>query len=356
MDPKEDATQTTGVSDETGTIKPDQAIEKDEKQDITTAEQEALDRQKSFLSRRNEEIDRIVEHRNEEFAKEVAASEPTQEEEKEPAKKEEKTPEKKEPASDEEDELIIEGEKQKIPKSKIYDTGKRALQKELAADKKLEEAGRKAKEIVDAAQVEAQKIRSQRPSEGDKPTDAHKDTTSPKDDLISDEKLTDWVSKIQYGSEDEGKQALKEILTQGRGTATTTQVKEEEVIEKVEQRLVIKGIREKFEKEFDDIVDDPELYEIARKRVGAALQGGKPNTWETYHEVGQSVREKFVKKVEKTEPGNKPDSLESRREKKRSLDTVKPASSRTTTVEAPVMNPDVSGTIQAMKSARVSQR
>lgn len=338
---------------------------------MTTAELEAIERQKNPTNRRQEMIDLVSQHRNEELAKEMGNSTlPPEEEEDEvlkddkPTKPEKKkAPEKKEkpeqtPApTDEEDELIIDGTKQKVPKSKIYDTGKRALQKELAADKKLEEAGRRAQEIVTAAQQEAENIKKgkTRPSEGDKPSDAD-ERTAALDDPELDKKLSGWVSKIQYGSEDEGKEALKEILTQGRGNSATP-VKEDDVVEKVERRLVLKGIRQKFETEFKDLIEDPELYEITRARVNKALSSGQPNTWETYEVAGQAVREKFVRHETvvgdpEKKPEDKPINLEQRREKKRSIDSLKPASARTTEQEAPVTNPDVSATIAQIRKSR----
>lgn len=371
MPEKKDATP-AGVSDEDKNLKPEETEKKPEdkntEDEMTTAELEAIERQKNPLNRRQEMIDQVSLHRNEELAKELGTSTlPSEEEEEDEVLKDDKpkpdkkkAPEKKEKPpepTDEEDELIIDGAKQKVTKSKIYDTGKRALQKELAADKKLEEAGRRAQEIVTAAQQEAENIRTgkTRPSEGDKPSDAD-ERTATLDDPDFDKKLSGWVSKIQYGSEDEGKQALKEILMQGRGS-TATPVKEDDVIDKVERRLFLKGIRQRFDADFKDLMEDPELFEITRSRVNKALQSGEPNTWETYEAVGQAVREKFVRHetvVDEPEkkPGDKPINLEQRREKKRSLDSLKTASARTTEQEAPVTNPDVSATIAQIRKSR----
>lgn len=366
MPTKVDATQ-AGVSDENENLNP----EGDEKPDVelTTAEKEALERQKAPLSRREEMFNLITEHRNQELAQEIGIppeepkkEEPEEEEEDEVLKDETPKPEKKKkakeaaPSVDEEDDLVIDGVTQKVPKSKIYDTGKRALQKEIAADKKLEDAGKRAKEILAAAEQEAEKIKGkQRPSD----QDAVDDSGALDKDPNLDHKLSDWVSKIQYGSEEEGKEALRQILMQGRGNTPATQaIKEEDVIEKVEQKLALKEIRKQFTKEFSDLVEDPELYGIVVMRVNAALTGGKPNAWETYQEIGNAVRERYVRhetittEDEKTKTQDKPINLEQRREKKRSIDTLKPASGRTTTVESPMENPNPSATIAEIRKAR----
>lgn len=149
------------------------------------------------------------------------------------------------------DTLKINGVEQKVEKSKIYDQGKRAMQKELAADQMLREASEKLKEadrIAEEAKQKSQKLAKELES-----------------GLEYDEDVVDSIANdLFYGDDSEKKDAVKRLLEQqGASKATTENITTEEVdriIAEREQRKdfesALKWVqRPADEGGFDDLFD-----------------------------------------------------------------------------------------------------
>jgi hypothetical protein len=196
---------------------------------------------------------------------------------------------------DPEHELIIDGVATKVPLSKITDAGKRALQKELAADKRLEEATRLLNEAKQYSQ----------PS---------KDVEKEKPPAVGAED----IQKIQYGTEEEAISTMTKLMSSNRMTpAEIAQLVDSQVSKKLETNDIVT----RFKAEFSDIIDDPYLFNIVSMETDKLLQNGEPNTYETYKKAGENIRQWR---------GVKPDnSINEKREKKKGIVDIKTASTKT---------------------------
>lgn len=160
--------------------------------------------------------------------------------------------------------IKVDGEEKEVPKDKIYDAGVRALQKESAADKRLEEATRLLREAKEYAQPQA------------------KEALPPAWDDAT----------IAYALE-HGDAAQKEYaINQMRGRETTTP---EELIaittQKVLGEVELKSATDWFVSEFNDIVKDPYLFQLAGMAETKARQNGDVRPFkELYKEIGDNLR------------------------------------------------------------------
>jgi len=170
--------------------------------------------------------------------------------------------------------LNVMGELRQVPKDKIYDEGIRALQKEGAADKKLDEASRLLKE---AKEVE-QRIKTQ------VSPDPVRQAPSEPDELA-------LARAIQLGSEDEAVNAIRSL--KGRQidplkvvAAASAQVKAE---------IESENAFEWFKSEYKEVMDDPYLTRIAATRwdeVQRELQSRNEHRplKEVYKGIGEEIR------------------------------------------------------------------
>jgi hypothetical protein len=191
--------------------------------------------------------------------------------------------------------LKIDGEEREVPEAELIEVGKRALQKELAADKRLEEATR----LLNEAKQQRQTVQP--------PKDAAKPAVD-----------ADVVKAIQYGTEEEAAKALGDLM--GRNSATPEQI-DQIVDQRVAQVMTQKDISTRFSTEFADVVKDPDLFEFARAKVQRRLDAGEPNTWATYEAAGKEVADKFVK-PQVSDPAV---TLDEKRAKKSSVTVIKSA-------------------------------
>jgi len=303
---------------------------------------------------------------------EMAASEEEEgDAEKDTEEEEESSPEDEE----EEEELIevkIDGEKKRVPLSKVIDAGQRTFQKETAADKRLEEATRVLKEVREAKESLMALQLSLSAAKKEDVEEKKQKTTEEEEETISLEKFMELADAIRYGEEEEAAKALKQLTAMSKsetprsdGAISLDDERFQEVIgditSKIESKLTAKQIQERFHlpKEqggFGDIVSDEDLYQLAVSKVNDLLAGGAPNTWETYQKVGMSLREKFLKEPEPTQEKKKESDLQKKKEKKKSVDTVKGVSQKSITEEesAPALSsePERSNVIREIKRQR----
>lgn len=204
-------------------------------------------------------------------------------------------PEKTEPADDVET-IVVQGQSVQVKKSQLLDAGRRTLQKEATADKRLQEAT----ELLRQAQAYAQGLRQAQPSQ-----DAGQLSQS----------LPEQDATNRSGAQ-HGQQATPDI-----GTL-------------VDQRLWIHDATkaaQRFQSEFKDIAADPLLMRLAAQledeRLAQAAEQGLPpgDPWEAYQEHGKKIRERFLKTPATTV---QPAVSQDRQERKRSTTTVVGAGAR----------------------------
>jgi len=163
--------------------------------------------------------------------------------------------------------IKVDGEEREVPKDKILDAGIRALQKESTADKRLEEATRLLREI-EQKYVKPQKEEESTPSqEWDDATIAY---------------------ALEHGNEEQKAYAVSQL----RGRSMPTQ---EELVAQAEQRVLDKvDFRDSsqwFASEYQDIVNDPYLFQLAAVAEDRARASGdtRPRR-ELYKSIGDDLR------------------------------------------------------------------
>jgi hypothetical protein len=174
--------------------------------------------------------------------------------------------------------LKVDGQEVEVPVDKVLEAGRRALQKESAADKRLEEASRLFREAQDmiknaaAGGGAAATTTSASPSKDGSP--------------IADEALAKLAKTLQYGSEAEAASALKEVIqaAEARGQTLT----QNDVIELLDYR----DARQWAEGEYKEILGDPKLRTlfVAEEKRMRAAGDGRPYR-EVYEEIGNGLRD-----------------------------------------------------------------
>jgi hypothetical protein len=209
------------------------------------------------------------------------------------------------PTDADEIELVVDGEKVKKTRAELLEIGRRAAQKELASDKRLEEATRIKRE-AEELRLQAQSVAPRTPAvEPDVPP-----VVPPAmDDLDKNlaEKRKAMIQANAYGDTEEQEaahleyeQAVFAKANAGRTIpidveAIATQVRNR--ITKEEEDKITSGIISKFgEPEekggFADIGSSPHWREMARVEVDRLIaeEGLDGSNWETYRIAGETVR------------------------------------------------------------------
>lgn len=218
----------------------------------------------------------------------------------EPEKPAEPKPAPEAPTDDEQIELVIDGEKVKKTRSEVLEIGKRAAQKELAADKRLEEAARMKREIeAERQQLQAQRIQA--------PPEPQAPPAKPDEPLVDYEKAVADKRKalreaMNFGEEDdqekaqiEYEEALAAKFAAGRQQATPP-IDPDTLAETIEIRMSHKTIQRQFTAPaesggFGDLWDNPEWKSAVVQEVDRSIQAGASGTdWKTYEQAGKKVR------------------------------------------------------------------
>ena len=231
-------------------------------------------------------------------------------------------------------EIVVDGQKRTVPESKVHDTGIRALQKELAADKRLEEATR----LLHDAQATIAEVKkgAGQPSATDDGQQGDPQDTATQDAEKLGQRAQELSAAIQYGNEEEAATAVAELISMGRSqneAATPKQIAEtvyqvlngieQEKQQKEDAKIMTRFKAPRKEGGFDDISNDPVKMAAASALVETKrAQGDNRTDWEFYQEVGKETRELFGGK-KKNQP-----SSEKRRSNKRDIVNVKSAGAR----------------------------
>jgi hypothetical protein len=190
--------------------------------------------------------------------------------------------------------IVVDGQSVQVKRSQLFDAGKRTLQKEATADKRLQEAT----EMLRQAQAYAQSLRQQhQPS-----SDAGELSQSPSSDATN---------------------------RSGATQATPSQDDIRALVRHEQWLANAETAAQRFRTEFKDIADDPLLMRLAGQledeRLAQAAETGAPlgDPWEAYRKHGETIRARFGKPQ-----GTQAAVSEDRQERKRSTTTVVGAGAR----------------------------
>lgn len=171
--------------------------------------------------------------------------------------------------------LIVDGVQRQVPLSQIIERGTATLQKEVAADARLEQANR--------LLAEAQRVAAQAPPSKDV-------AQAPAVEAMNDDQLAEL---IQFGTKEQAAQAIK-ILRSSAQPA----VKVEDIVRAAQQAVAPQIAFEKGKDyaiaEYGDLLQDPDLGAIFLNRENVARKSGdtRPFT-ELYKAIGDEMRTKF---------------------------------------------------------------
>lgn len=231
-------------------------------------------------------------------------------------------------AADSDDELVtlvVDGQEVKRKKSEVYEAGRRALQKESTADRRLEEATRLLREAEERAK--------QQPSPSEQ--DAGKQDQSPSGgpDAIDYKQI---VKTIQYGDEDEAAEALQTLIDQGRSSEATQEkpLTRDELTAFLSEKQAFDQAVAEFQKPpeengYKDLWDDPILRDMVIRKEAEKRDAGDTRPYgELFTEIGSEIREWLDGKTGKSTASQ---GLKDRQEKlKAQPDTVKGGGGRAT--------------------------
>jgi hypothetical protein len=235
--------------------------------------------------------------------------------------------------------LKVDGEEREVDEQAVIDAGIRALQKESAADKRLEEATR----LLREAQVQVARQTAVEPPKVEKPAD--------------DDVEKEVIDALMTGDEDKARLALRKFreaarpVVQDEGRAAIPDPSR--IAAEVKAQLSFESASEKFKGDFPEIVADPYLAGIADQYLDAALKSGTHKTWDSaLTAAGKATQDWLAKFRGETPPTTPPTTQRTGlAEKKRGIDVI-PSASSSASVAAEDEPESVGSVIAAMKKAR----
>jgi hypothetical protein len=165
------------------------------------------------------------------------------------------------PVDDPLETLKVDGEEREVPQSKVLEEGRRAMQKELAADKRLEEAALLKKQYEELLARATQQATPPPPVEED---------------------LMETIQNAAFDPEAAKRlaQAIK-----GRDAATP------DVMQLVREEIQAQHMLDRFKTEFKDIVEDERALTLAASMEAQKRQAGdKRPLYDIWAEVGNDIR------------------------------------------------------------------
>lgn len=193
---------------------------------------------------------------------------------------------------DEEDELKVDGQSVKRRRAEIYEAGKKALQKESAADKRLEEASR----LLREAQIRAQASGQQADAQPQNQAVQQKAV----DDAERAKRYSEIVNKIRYASDEDAVSATRELegfiaeQAATRAQRATLEALSQQIPNAVRSQVEFQQTAQWFLQEFNDIAQDPYLGPMAAMMEAAARQKGDTRPHRAlWTDIGNSLRQRF---------------------------------------------------------------
>lgn len=179
---------------------------------------------------------------------------------------------------DQDYDIVVNGKPMKVKGSQIIERGKMALQKESAADQKLELASRLLQEVQAKVTPPAQAVET--PS-------------------LSDEQLAEI---IQYGTKEQAAQAISQLRSAGQSSEKAQLMMAQQLPKVVSDQLAFHEAAKFVQTEYGDLLTDPYLKQLFFLKENQLRETGDRRAYvELYKEIGEELRTHFNKP--KTTPG-----------------------------------------------------
>lgn len=223
--------------------------------------------------------------------------------------------------------IVVDGQSIEVEESRIVEAGKRTLQKDTAADRRMQEASK--------ARVEAEQIRKQAQADAD----------------YVRQIAQQHGIELQAPSSDAPQQPQQS--TPALDPAAIEAILENKLYNREAQRAAMK-----FHEDFPEIASDPNLMQMAammeQRRLETAARLGEPagDPFTAYRKHGEAVRDWLKQRTVPTTPAS---SSSDKQERKRTITAV-PASSARAPAPATQKPLSVSEQIEQMRVKRQSGR
>lgn len=196
---------------------------------------------------------------------------------------------------DEEVELKVDGETRKVKKRDVVQAGVRSLQKETAADRRLEEASkllREAQEAARRAQIAGNNAAAQPGNPQAQEVAANEAQRA--------QKYAELVNKLRYAGDDEAVAATRELegfiaeQAATRAQQATLEALTRQIPDAVRSQVEFQNTSKWFLEEYNDIAGDAYLAPMAAMMEAAARQNGdtRPHR-ELWTDIGNRLRQRF---------------------------------------------------------------
>jgi hypothetical protein len=184
---------------------------------------------------------------------------------------------------DQEYELTVNGRPMKVKGSQIIERGRMAIQKETAADQKLELASSLLQEVQAKLQAQpAPAVVPQQPAFS-----------------VTDEQLAEI---IQYGTKEQAAQAIAELRRSGQSSEMAQQQMQRAIPQVINDQLAFHEAAKFVQDEYGDLLTDPYLKQLffmkensMRETGGVDGRGDRRSYKELYKEIGEDLRTHFNK-------------------------------------------------------------
>lgn len=234
----------------------------------------------------------------------------------------------------------VDGQDVEFDEAAVVEAGLRALQKESAADKRLEEATR--------AREEAERLRQSVEATLAKVPQGDQPAKNPEEMVAAKDRLRETIKKIQYGGEEEAAAAMEqyvsEMVTAGQPKALT----EHELQNILDLREAQKFVKTNYA----DVMGDDNLKHLFVTKVNAKLAAGDHRPYQDIcKDIGDEIR--TWRGATQKEPIQPPadGSRAAVRERKNTIVRIPSASARQPAPTQP-KEPSPSETIDKMRKAR----
>ena len=226
---------------------------------------------------------------------------------------------------DQEYELVVDGKPIKVKGSQILERGRASIQKEVAADYKLE--------VATALLNEAKALHV---SQEAPPAEAA---------VLTPEQLAQIV---QFGTQEQAAEAIKYIMEKAAAPQKETVALTKQLPQIVNDQLAFKEATDFVQSEYKDLMADPDLRSLFfMKENGMRDAGDKRPYKEVYKAIGDELRTKFNRQVPATAK-----TMEQKLEAKKSTPSVPRLASTRMETPAEKKPPTTQEVIDKMRASR----